>query len=403
MKNHMKTRSLYIIFLSLMATVAFAQRPKLYINIVTHNEPGDQLQNQVNFDRSKGLVLQFADLVVANGAKWNLGTCDGFVQGALTIQNGGTNSNDILETLVTASPYAGHIEIDPRNKNLSGSNVADLYYLLDSCGARPSHNLSGFIYASTTATQPDWYQYEDTIKGNVYDVSWKADVIWGAGSLLPHTNDLNDYGIWKPDTVNNFYQHNPNGRLWYQGNGCQPVQGLDSIEDVQLVIAQIKGAIDSIQTGRWPSSNFYCYAVTANQSQFGPMLFAKMAALMDSVHNIDPAMIEWATTTDKHRAFMSWGGNSGLYSQWNCGMAPVSAHAPSDAQAALAYPNPFRDILHFQFADGKSHEVALYNMCGQSCLQATLHGDDSFACGALPAGMYVAVVDGRDRVRVVKN
>jgi hypothetical protein len=403
MKINLKPQLFLLLFLLLAFTHAFAQPPKLYINIVSHNEPGDQLQNQVNFDRAKGLVLQFADLVATNGAKWNLGTCDGFVQGALNFQNGGSNNGDVLETLITNPTYAGFVEIDPRNKNLPGSNIADLWYLLDSCGAQPSNNLSGFIYSSTTATRPDWMQYEDTIKGLIYPANWKAEVIWGAGSLAPHTNDLNDYGIWKPTDTTNFYAHNPNGRLWYQGNGCQPVNSLDSTDNEQLVIDQVQGAIDSIQSGMWPDTNFYCYTITVNQSQFGATLFAKMARVLDSLHSIDPAKIAWATTTEKHRAFLAWGGNTGDYSQWNCGSAPVSAPEPTPASADRAYPNPFRDHLSFQFGDGRAHAVTLYNVYGQACLSASLHADEQLDCAILSPGVYVAVVDGKRGVRLLKE
>lgn len=396
-----KTFLLSMIWMSV--SVTFSQIPKLYINIVSHNEPGDNLQQPINFNRSIVWVQQFADLMDSKGAAWNLETCDGFVNGALSIQNGGTMSNDILETLAHP-PYDDNIEIDPRNKNLPGNNVADLWHLLDSCGANPSHNLGGFIYASTQPTQPDWFQYEDTLWGLTYtDVPWKCNIIWGAGSLPPHDNDLNDYGIWKPDTSTNFYTHNPARTVWYEGNGCQPIDALDSLEDEQLVINQIKGAVDSIQNQLWPSQLFYCYTVTINQSQFGQMLFRKIGNVIDSVNAIGASKIECATISRKFDAFQVWQGVPDDYSQWNCGQTQTGLIEGPLENEVLAYPNPFHARLGLLQNDALDHDVAIYDAMGRLVLRQAIASGAQIDASSWQRGIYLVMVDGSKAQRAVKE
>ncbi len=400
----MMPRQLILVLLILMgASGAGAQIPKLYINIVSHNEPGDNLHQPLNFNKSVAWVQQFADLMDLKNAAWNLETCDGFVNGALNIQSGGTMGNDILETLASP-PYDDNIEIDPRNKNLPGSNIADLWHLLDSCGANPSRNLGGFIYASTQPTPPDWFQYQDTIWGNVYtNVPWKCNIIWGAGSLPAHDNDLNDYGMWKPDTTTNFYTHNPARSVWYQGNGCQPINALDSLEDEQIVINQIKGAVDSIQNVLWPSRLFYCYTVVINQSQFGQTLYRKIGNVIDSVNAIGSSKIEWATISRKYDAFQIWQGAPEDYSQWYCGQTEVGVESPMPSGLPMAYPNPFQRTLKLQHADATAHDIVVHDAMGRLVFHQMMTAGEAIDASKWGPGMYVVVVDGQNVRRVVKQ
>ena len=68
---------------SLTALDLNAQAPKLYLNLVSHNEPKDSLQKATEFAKSDYWVRQFAALIRSKGAKWNLQTCDGFLDGAI--------------------------------------------------------------------------------------------------------------------------------------------------------------------------------------------------------------------------------------------------------------------------------------------------------------------------------
>ncbi|MBX7183505.1 MAG: hypothetical protein K1X82_15440, partial [Bacteroidia bacterium] len=316
-----------ILFLIGLFSVIYCkgQSPKLYIQLVTHNEPSDNLQNPVNYAIGKQKILQMADIVVNHEAKWNLQSSDGFVFGArLDQQTTGTN---VFSTLASA-PYQTAIEIDPRNKNFNGRNIADQWYLLDSLGANPSYTVGGFIYyvCQPSNLLPDWFQYQDTITGLVHGNKLKLQLLSGAGSAggnVMHCNDLYDFGIFKPDTIDRFYMHNPNRSLWCLGTGCAPV--LDSLSDVQAIIDLIQGQADSIYAGLWPSDKFYMTRIMTNQREFGPLFFSKLEMLLDSLGSISNEKLEWATLGETFEAFQNWQVQTGMdYSQWSCGQYATS-------------------------------------------------------------------------------
>lgn len=390
----MKTTTTTMILLLLSLGNIFAQIPKIYINFVTHNEPGDNLQAPLNFNITVPKVLQLANLMDSKGASWNLQTCDGFPTGALNLQ--GATSN-IFRTL-QQSPYSDNIEIDPRNKQTIYPEIADLYHILDSLGANPTTTLGGFLYFSNVPNPlPDWFQYEDTIIGGTYtNVKWKCNLIWGAGSTSPpHINDLNDYGVWKPDTTIDFYTHNPNRNVWYMGSGCQPLLGLDTTENEQTIISTIKGAIDSIQNNLWPSNKFYVYTVTFNQSQFGPTLFQKVSTICDSVNSWGTSKIQWATLTEKLDSFNVWQQNPNDYSQWLCGETTTPVEANEKTKNYKIFPNPFNDRISIEISDTKKHKVEFLDLFGRTIHTIAIQSDISVDLSNYLKGIYFIRIDGR--------
>jgi len=301
----MKTTSTIIGLLLSLGSI-LAQTPKLYIHIVSHNEPSDNIESSaLTFNKFKNNALQMANIIDSKNVKWNLQTSDGFILGALKYQSAGTSSTDIFETL-SNPPYNDNIEIDPRSKNKNGRNIADQWYLLDSCGANPTNHLGGCIYSTTNSIlQPiDWLQYRNPIIGNIYGNSWQCSIITGAGSFPPHTNDLNDFGVFKPDTTNNFYSHNPSKNLWCMGTGCAPL--LDSLDNEQDIIDLIQGQVDSIQNGLWPQDKFYVTRIMTNQREYGPLFFQKISKVIDSLNIIPSSKLQWATIGETFTAFQAW-------------------------------------------------------------------------------------------------
>ncbi|MGB3946693.1 MAG: hypothetical protein WBM13_01805, partial [Bacteroidia bacterium] len=124
-------------------------QPKVYVNFVSHNEPDDQLQSNSNYTAMKALVLQLADTINTKGAAWNLQTCAGFVQGAVSVDG---TTNNLFRTLAMA-PYVDNIEIDPRYKSNTFGTLADLYHVLGTLGANRTHTLGGFL---ADTSQADW-------------------------------------------------------------------------------------------------------------------------------------------------------------------------------------------------------------------------------------------------------
>ncbi|MBK8698569.1 MAG: T9SS type A sorting domain-containing protein [Saprospiraceae bacterium] len=377
----------------------WAQTPKLYVHIVSHNEPTDNLDAPpgLNYATAKANVLKMAVLVNEKNVKWNLQTSDGFVIGALQFDSGGTSTTDVFETLANP-PYEDNIEIDPRSKNKSGRNIADQYYLLDSLGASPSTTVGGFLcyICEPSSMEIDWWQYQDTIIGAIYGNKVKFDLLSGAGSAgaTVHCNDFYDFGIFKPDSPSNFYQHNPDRNLWCLGTGCAPI--LDSLDDEQAIIDLIKGQADSIQLGLWPQDKFYVSRIMTNQREYGPMFFKKMAKVIDALNQVDAQKLQWATIGETFTAFQEWQAATGLdHSQWGCGQQVTQIGRDASEEGIKIYPNPVPDQITVDISDQLTHEVEIFDHLGRLVTRTQGRSSLSLDLSALKSGMYLLRVEDR--------
>jgi len=389
----MKTTTTILVLLLSIGSV-FAQAPKLYIHIVSHNEPTDTLQNFLKYTKAKNNILQLANIVDSKNVKWNLQTSDGFVLGALNDES--STSTNIFKTLAN-SPYNDNIEIDPRSKNMNGRNVADQWYLLDSLGGNPTTTLGGFIWAvcpPANSTSIDWLQYRDTITGNIYGNKWKCSLLSGAGSLSPHCNDLNDFGIFKPDTTTNFYQHNPLKNLWCMGTGCAPK--LDSLDDEQEIIDLIQGQVDSIQNNLWPANKFYVTRIMTNQREYGPLFFQKISKVIDSLNLIPSSKLHWTTIRETFTAFQSWQISSGLdYSQWLCGQTTTGIDENEKSRNYKIYPNPFNNILTIEVSDAQKHRIEIIDFLGRIIYKSVIQSGTSVDLSNFSKGIYLIRIDSK--------
>lgn len=343
---------------------------KLYIQFVSHNEPNDNLQQPLNYQKAKSNLLTMAHLIDSAGLKWNLQTSDGLVFGARTDQQN-TNTN-IFKTLASA-PFQDNIQIDPRPKNMTGYNIADQWFLLDSLGANPTKTVGGFIYNTCPPNNYsiiDWWPYEDTITGSYYGNKVKFTLLSGAGSSPPHCNDLNDFGIFKPDTVSNFYAHNPNRNLWCVGVGCAKV--LDSMSNEQEIIDLIQAQADSVYSGLWPSDRFYVTRIMTNQREYGPLYFQKLKKVIDSLVLIPATKLKWATITSCFQEFQTWSQNSGkAYSMWQCGQTvPAETQAVEQQSDLSCFPNPLTAGATLYFSKPLQHaRLTVIDLLGKPILQ----------------------------------
>jgi len=376
--------------------------PKLYIQIVSHNEPNDNLNQPLRYAKAKKDLLQLAGIVDNKNVKWNLQTSDGLVVGARQDEIS-TGSNIFKE--LASSPYRDNIEIDPRSKNNPGRNIADQWYLLDSLGARPTKTVGGFIYH---VCQPnnnaliDWWQYTDTLTGLYYRNKIKFELLSGAGSLAPHCNDLNDFGIFKPDTITNFYTHNPARNLWVIGTGCAPL--LDSMADEQIVIDLIQSQVELIQKRIWPSDRFYVTRIMTGQREYGPLFFQKISRLIDSLQQIPSSMLKWATLTETFADFQNWQKSSSReYSQWLCNQTTTRINQRSVETSFRLYPNPSNDIFNIEFDDMLEHSLQIYDLTGrQMAIKSKMVSKDRIDLTGSPDGIYFIRVDNKWLEKLIK-
>lgn len=379
-----------------------AQKPILYIQLVSHNEPTDNLDaSPLKYNAAKTNALQMADLVVQKKVKWNLQTSDGFVIGALNFESNPLISN-FFKT-IASPPYHDYIEIDPRSKNKDGRNIADQWYLLDSLGANPSYSVGGCIYSTTDANKSpiDWEKYKDTLPGDIYPIKWKAKFITGAGSYPPHQDDLNDFGIFKPNTATDFYTHNAETKLWCLGTGCAPL--LEATTNEQEIIDLIQGQVDSIQNGLWPSDKFYMTRIMTNQSDYSPEFFTKLTTILDSLSLIDSTKLKWATFSETFAAFEQWQIEKNTdYSQWSCGQVSTGINSAESTAEFAVYPNPFSDFVTIKFRVEKLLNIQLLDVFGRIILEQSVNSNVSLDLSSLPTGIYIVRV-GNVQQKLIKE
>jgi hypothetical protein len=322
-----------------------AQSPKLYFTLTSHNEPNESYTASASYNPVKDTLKRIVDIVFAKNAKYNMQIMPNFAQGALTHQMAASSATDILEYANKIGGTAGAVvEIDPRYKTTTFYNIADVCYSINLTGATASKNVGGFVYYNSTVTpvssafsaSADWLTYTASISGiNTPSYSWKADVIWGAGSLPPHTNDANNYGSWKPrgksDSID-FYCHDPNQTVWLQGNGCGWV--LTPTTNVNQMISEIRSEATKIVNGTYPSNKFYNGHVMINFRDFGTSTVTPgfqmpvvLSRVIDSINvMVAQGKIEWKTITQKQAAFTAWSTLNNIpYSQWRCGQTTTLA------------------------------------------------------------------------------
>lgn len=287
---------------------------------------------------------------------------------------------------------------------MGGRNIADQWYLLDSLGANPTTHLGGCIYYTTNPNdQPiDWEQYRNPIIGNIYGNTWQCSIITGAGSSN-HKNDLNDFGIFKPDTATNFYHHNPAKNLWCMGTGCAPV--LDSLDDEQAIIDLIQGQVDSIQNGLWPSNKFYVTRIMTNQREYGPLFFQKISKVIDSLNLIPSSKLQWATVSEVFTAFQAWQITSGLdHSQWLCGQTTTTGLTEEkNLNYFTIYPNPSSGNYILNFADNINHQIKIYDLMGRLIQFKIINGNDIINLSNQADGLYILKVDEKIVKKIIKE
>lgn len=395
-------RKIVISLLLLLTLSVHAQSP-LYIQIVSHNEPTDNLQQNLNYAKAKMNALQLATMVDQKGAKWNLQTSDGFTYGARNDQ--ASTGNNIFKMLAT-SPYDDNIEIDPRYKNFSGRNIADQWYLLDSLGCHPTLTVGGFIYyiCQPSSMQPDWWQFQDTITGNIHGNKLQFKILSGAGSAgaTLHCNDLYSFGIFKPDTVTNFYSHNANRNLWNVGVGCAPI--LDSMDNEQAIIDLIQGQVDSIQNNLWPSNKFYVTRIMTNQREYGPLFFSKMSKVLDSLALIPSTKLKWATIGETFTDFENWCTNTNsTHSMWLCGETVNGLKENHLGFDFKIFPNPGNGDFIFNCNDFEDHKLEFFNGQGELIYSDNVKDNQKVEIPNSTNGMYLIKIDGKYSSRYIKS
>lgn len=383
-----------ILLLAIFPTTLLAQN-KLYINLNSHNEinlePYDT--DPAHFSKTKDSIISILDIVTTRQAKWNFQSCSRFALGVIQNDFGPINPNDIFDILQNS----GYVELDPRQKTGSGYtyNIADVAHLIDSCGATSSTTAGGFVYFPFASE--DWTPYLDTIYGTNFGNPWKAEIMWGAGSIPPHTNDANNYGVWMPsgetDSIS-FYTHDPFSTVWLQGNGCSHVI-YDTTTNPLWIVNDLRKIATNINTGVYPTNKFYCSSLMINCKHFDSPGFAlKVQQVIDSINVlVIEGKVEWKFISEKQTAFDAWALSSGIaHSQLSCeeGELLTISMEKNLSNLLTVYPNPSTGIFHV-ISDINDIKISVVNIAGETIMhnQQFKKGTNKIDLSSQAKGVYL--------------
>lgn len=348
--------------------IAQAQLPKLYINLVSHNEENyTYLSSPPSFYSVRPKIIQMAQLATVKGAKWHLGSDHIMLRAVIKYDTGtvqlNSNGENVLKYI--SSTYMNNVECDP-HAHESTYNNADVAKLHDSLGVNPGTVMSGFLYSQLQSGH-DWQDYQNPVPGVVFpNYTWAPEILWGAATPA-HTNDPVDYGMWKPQSMTSFFNHEPSNHLINYGQGCK-IEVHDTT-NITNVMNEIRYIVNAIQSGSAPANGFYCTSIFFRESYLSVPNFinVKMDDLMDSINVlVSQNKVEWKFIPE---VVTNWKNN--YNSQpfiLDCDLTLVTTvlESHTEANQLNVYPNPFNNFTTIQSNSMlRNAELTLYNVFGQ--------------------------------------
>lgn len=375
----------------------------LYINFFTHNEDLDYCTGKTSdvhcyfpasapnaktcgyqelevFTKLRALGKELADTIRIKKAKWNWQSDWAFLDGIRRYDKGepSTNNKNFARWLVEDND--GRIEADA-HAHQTTYNYADVYYLLDSLGAKPSKVVGGFTWNYTMGerkllNQPgyDWTVFTKTgLQGWQYpNFTWKPEVLWGGAGFnrrtmkTDHNSDVSTIGIWRPTDTSQvgFFTHKNSNPIILLGNGYGGPT--DTTTTAESVVEKIVLVLDSIKSGKIPAGKFYAWSIDMHQKYWACAGFVqKVAKIIDLLQPYEKeGRIIWATHSEK-------------VSMWKTTYKEIpsthpylvtSVQTPTFFQNDVAiFPNPLQPESHIRFRTDKKGfcSVRLYSLLGE--------------------------------------
>jgi hypothetical protein len=306
-----------------------AQTP-VYLTLTTHNEDGEPYNNFSYYKMKRNFIVQLADSVTAKGAKWNFQSDWKFLQAVKNFDTGSvvlnTNGKNLIKWLIEDKG----IDCDPHSHENNGYNYADVAYLHSQLGITPSKIVGGFLY-NTIINGNNWENLEDGIYGRVYtNYFWRPDILWGGGTQA-HVGDPQNYGAWKPQSMQNFYVHDTTKHLTLIGNGCN-----NKIFDTTLVttvVQRVRNVVNAIEYNILPDTGFYTATVHTQIGELNSSQITKVIQFIDSMKsfvnsgkviwkNIGAIYDIWNTTYNKKPFWVGCDDIPTVYSYYNISVIP---------------------------------------------------------------------------------
>jgi len=257
--------------------------PPIYVSIVAHIEENpNRVNNESLFWRNREAIVNFADMLYAEGVTLNFQSDWSLLLAAKMYDNGtpSTNGKNFLRYLKEDLGF----EVDP-HAHETQYNYADVAYLIEELGVPASRIAGGLIAYPPERSQTEYFR--KTLTGWKYpDYAWKAEALWG-GSTPGHRNEEELWisGIWKPKDNEHFLEHDENAPLPHIGGYQTSWEALENLLQKQ-------------QNGELESGKIYTKTIIVRQRD---TLFPNPDFIQDFQRNIrrfseyvDRGLIKWA-------------------------------------------------------------------------------------------------------------
>lgn len=369
---------------------ASAQTPKLYITLISHNEDNIGYDNSSSlYYNNRAALVNICNTLQAEGVKYNYGADYVALQAIADLDTGTVLSTTNGKNLVKWMKEDKGVECDPHAHETT-YNYADVHYLMSQLGITPSDVMSGYLY-DTLQGGISWDSYQDGVTGIFFPShTWQPKILWGAATPM-HVADPYFFGVFKPQSMENFFVHDPSNTLTSIGVGC-PIK-LESTTTISSVDSLIDKIISDIQNAVLPANGIYTQEIffgegKVNQPWFLPLL----NKVIDSVNvHVGNGTAEWKNLTEIHDLWKT--AFDSLPFAYDCdGYNVLGINDNGLLHNGLSvYPNPFseeviiRANIHLNNAD-----LTVYNCFGQEVAQVkNLSGQTiTFRREELRGGLY---------------
>jgi hypothetical protein len=371
-------------------SIAHAQPSKLYITLISHNEDNIGYDNSSSlYYNNRAVLVNICNILQAEGVKYNYGADYVALQAIEDLDTGSVVSTTNGKNLVRWMKEDKGVECDPHAHETT-YNYADVHYLMSQLGIIPSDVMSGYLY-DTLQNGVAWDSYQNGVTGIIFPShSWQPKILWG-GATPMHVADPHFFGVFKPQSTINFFEHNPSNTLTAIGVGC-PIK-LESTTTISYVDSLIDKIVSDIQSAALPPGGIYTQEIffgegKVNQPWFLPLL----NKVIDSVNvHVGNGTAEWKNLTEIHSLWQT--AYDSIPFAYDCGgydVLGVNANDPVYDGLSI-YPNPFSEEVIIR-TNSSLHNAGLtvYNSFGQTVSQIkNLSGQSiTFRRDQLRAGLY---------------
>jgi hypothetical protein len=366
----------------------------LYLSFVTHNEENEPYNNYSYYILRRNLIVQLAQYVVQNNAVWNFQSDWKFLQYVSVFDTGSVVSNTNGKNLIKWLTEDMGIYCDP-HAHETQYNYADVAYLHQQLGITPTKVVGGFIYNQVIGSN-NWENLEQGIYGRVYTTYfWKPDILWGGGTPL-HVNDPQNYGMWKPQSIANYYVHDSSKNLTLVGNGC--TNKIFDTTAVTTALNKVRNLINAYETGLIPDTGYYTSNVFMSIGQLSNVQMNKMKQFIDTVNiYVSQGRIMWKNIQGMHSTWNSEFGKKPFWLQ--CAQLPAGYSILSITAMTEGLYNPVLNTANAKdtfrvYLRNASPPYALVDSAKNVADSLTLKA--SFAMQNAPGGTYYIVIKHRN-------